>query len=187
MGVGLVDMHLDLDGALVLPQSVALHLADLDLPVIDRAALLQGAEAFGLEGEVQARQRVGEWRRLSEGGVFPRRLAFHRVDGDVDAGDQGFESCDAGQGHPRANQPEAGFLAQVGGGLLEHLDRGDHALDIFTDMQVDHLAHLDALVHQLGLARLDAVAVLEADLDFDARLAHGLPGQPEADEQRHQR
>ncbi|MNP19486.1 hypothetical protein D3C76_1120190 [compost metagenome] len=59
MGVGLVNMHLDLDGALVLPQSVALHLADLDLPVIDRAALLQGAEALGLEGEVQAGQRVG--------------------------------------------------------------------------------------------------------------------------------
>ncbi|MNN73485.1 hypothetical protein D3C81_1896050 [compost metagenome] len=59
MGVRLLDVHLDLDGALILGQLIALHLADLDLPVIDRAALLQGAEAFGLEGEVQAGQRVG--------------------------------------------------------------------------------------------------------------------------------
>ncbi|MNQ88131.1 hypothetical protein D3C85_1033850 [compost metagenome] len=59
MGVGLLDVHLDLDGALILGQLIALYLADLDLPVIDRAALLQGAEALGLEGEVQAGQRVG--------------------------------------------------------------------------------------------------------------------------------
>ncbi|MNE85531.1 hypothetical protein D3C80_1825450 [compost metagenome] len=56
--IGLLDVHLDLDGALVFGELVTLHLADLDLPVIDRATLFQRTQALGLEHQVQARQGV---------------------------------------------------------------------------------------------------------------------------------
>ncbi|MCY1226308.1 hypothetical protein D9M72_385350 [compost metagenome] len=180
-------MNLDFDGALVFSQLVALHLPDLDLPVIDRTALLQGAKTLGLQDEVQAWQGIRKRWRLGQRDVIALRLTFYRVDGDVDTGNQSFQPGDPRQRHTRANQPEAGVLAEVGLSLFHHFDGGDNSFYVLADMQVGHLAHLDALVHQLGLANLDTVTIFEADLDLDACFAHGLPGQPEANEQRHQR
>ncbi len=186
--VGRLDVHLDLDGPLVIAQLEALHLADLDLPVEHRAALLQGAQAIGLEGQVQAGQLVGKgWRLLQRGEVAFFLLALHRIDRDVDAGDQGFQAGDASQGNPRLDQPEAGVLAQVLLGFLLDLDGRDHALDVLADMQVGHLAHRDALVQHLGLVGLDPVAALEANLDVHASLVEGTPRQPGTDGQGHQR
>ena len=59
VGIGRLDEDLDLDGALVLAEAVALDLTDLDLPVEHRTALVQRAEAIGLEGDVQTGQRIG--------------------------------------------------------------------------------------------------------------------------------
>ena len=58
MGVRLFDIDLQFDGTLVFGKSVAFHLADLDLPVVDRAALFERAQTLGLEGEVQAGQAI---------------------------------------------------------------------------------------------------------------------------------
>ncbi|SPY82662.1 Uncharacterised protein [Pseudomonas aeruginosa] len=188
VGVGRLDVHLDLDGPLVIAQLEALHLADLDLPVEHRAALLQGAQAIGLEGQVQAGQPVGKGGRLLQRGeVAFFLLALHRIDRDVDAGDQGFQAGDASQGNPRLDQPEASTLAQVLARLLVHFDGGHHALDIFADIQRDDLADRDALVQHLGLLRLDAIAALEAHLDQHPCLVVGAPAQPGPDSQGHQR
>ncbi len=47
------------------------------------------------------------WRLLQRGEVAFFLLALHRIDRDVDAGDQGFQAGDASQGNPRLDQPEA--------------------------------------------------------------------------------
>ncbi len=54
---------------------------------------------------MQAGQLVGKgWRLLQRGEVAFFLLALHRIDRDVDAGDQGFQAGDASQGNPRLDQ-----------------------------------------------------------------------------------
>ncbi|MNO95586.1 hypothetical protein D3C76_872310 [compost metagenome] len=180
-------MDLHFDDLLVIGQLVALYLADLDLPVVHRAALLQRAQALGTQGQVQPGQAVGERGRLHQRGVFGMQGALHRIDGDIDAGYQGFQARHPGQRDPRLDQPEAGVLAQVGSGFLAHLDGRDHALDVGGDMQVGDLADGNALVDHFGLVDLDAVPRFEMHLDIDAGLVVSPPGQPGADRQGDQR
>ncbi|MNF06036.1 hypothetical protein D3C80_2059090 [compost metagenome] len=54
-GVSRLDIHFDLDGALIFGQQVALHLTDLDLLVEHRAAAVQGTQSISLDGQVQTR------------------------------------------------------------------------------------------------------------------------------------
>ena len=115
------------------------------------------------------------------------QFALDRVDGDIDAGDQGFQTGDACQRDARLDQPEARVAAQVVLRLTVDFQGCLNALQIFADMQIDHLADGNSLVHHLGFVDLDAFAVGELHADFHTRLAEGPPEQPQTDEQSQQR
>ncbi|MNN80804.1 hypothetical protein D3C81_1975660 [compost metagenome] len=85
MRIRLLDVDLDLDGALVLGKPIVLHLPDPDLAIEHRAAPIDGAKAIGLERDVQTRQAIRQRRRLGQRLELADQLALGRLDGDVDA------------------------------------------------------------------------------------------------------
>ncbi|MNC03183.1 hypothetical protein D3C75_505810 [compost metagenome] len=85
MRIRLLDVDLDLDGALVLGKPIVLHLPDPDLAVEHRTAPIDGAKAIGLERDVQTRKAIRQRRRLGQRLELADQLALGRLDGDVDA------------------------------------------------------------------------------------------------------
>ncbi|MNM74396.1 hypothetical protein D3C81_861560 [compost metagenome] len=83
--VGLLDVDLHLDRALVVAETIPLHLTDLDLSIEHRAALIERTQPLGLQSDVQARQFVRQRRWLSQRLEIGCPLALDRIDGNIDA------------------------------------------------------------------------------------------------------
>ena len=80
---------------------------------------------------------------------------------DVGTGKQGAEPGDLTASDPRPYDPEAGIFDQVGLSLLDEFGGRHDTLTILAEL--DHLdfTHIDVLVFDLRLARLEPFAVLK--------------------------
>ena len=187
--VGRLNKDFDLDGVVVFGQYVAFDLTDLDLFVEHRAAAIQRPQSFSLECQVQAWLGVRQRRFLRQCFELARRLAITRADGNVVAGDQGFETGDTRQRNAGLDQPEAGVGFEVLLNVLVHLDGGDDPFARATLIQRQgfDLAYRHAFVDHFGLVGDDAFTTFEAHLNIDARLAVGFPAQPATDDQGNKR
>jgi hypothetical protein len=90
---------------------------------------------------------------------FLFRLA--RIDADVGTGQQGAQPRHATGADLRTHHPEARILGGKAARFLAHVDRYQHPGQVLIEGDGTHLANVDILVFDLGLARLQASALLK--------------------------
>jgi len=176
------------DAIAILVQREADHLAHAQAVEEQRRTHVDGAEAVRMQGIQLALLVTGHGGRVfhaDEVLFFGFRLA--RVDADVGTRQQGAQPRHAAGTDLRAHHPEA----RIGGGeaprFLAHVDRHQHLAQVLAEGNGTHLADVDVLVLDLGLARLQPFGALEADRYRGALVEDGLGGQAGADQRGQQR
>ena len=127
---------------------------------------------------------VGEDRRIDQPFEHLGRPAhFAGVHADVGPREQGVEPLDRVGGEPGMDDPETGFVGEVGAHLLGELRGDDHRLEIVAEAHLLDLAHDDILVFDHRFVGLDAGGGFEADFDGGSFFAVGFGDEDDPDEQ----
>ena len=96
-------------------------------------------------------------------------LALHlrvpHIDADVLSGHQSPEPGDAGARDARPDHPKLGVHEQVIAGVAMDVGRHDDFLAILRHANVGHFADLHVFVADLGLIGLQALGIMESNLD----------------------
>ena len=181
--VGELRLDEELDGdVFVTLQLILLHLADLDVAVVDASADLDRAEYLGLELEMQSGGVGGHRRHRVEAGELPARgRRGADLDADIAAGEDGVEAMDGTGRELRAHHPEKGVVDQLVGDRLVHPHRGGDLLVLEVGLHPGDQADGDAAGHDLGLAGDDAGGVAEVDGDLDAGVTQARVKEPGGD------
>src|SRR5471030_659285 len=134
------------------------------MPIKQRRAGVDRAEAFAMQHELGAFLVADNLRHLFQSDeIAGLLLGLAGVDADVGARQQRAQSRHAGGADARPHHPEARVGAGEALGFLGQVYRHQHLRQVRVDLHRAHLADVDVLVFDLGLARLQAVAGVEAD------------------------